>query len=237
MSYTLFISDLHLASNEPIITQAFKSLLSDQAQKADALYILGDFFETWIGDDDQCPFNLDIIRTLRHFIDTTKIPIYFMHGNRDFLIGKRFAKQAGILLLEDPTIITLYGKRILLLHGDSLCTLDAHYQAFRKKRSHPLFKIMTYMIPLSIRRKIAPKLREKSKQHQKNIDATIMDVSPHEVTRFFDEYQPDLMIHGHTHRPAIHDNHRIVLGAWHDKASMLFVYDDKPPELLSERIF
>lgn len=233
MSYALFISDLHLSPKEPLVTQAFKEVLSGPAQKADTLYILGDFFETWIGDDDQSAFNLDIIKTLRHFTQTTKIPTYFMHGNRDFLIGERFAQQTGIILIPDPTLITLYGKRVLLLHGDSLCTLDTAYQAFRKKRSHPLFKMLVYLIPLSIRRKIANLLRQKSQQHQKTIDTSITDVCPQEVDIFFKRYRADMMIHGHTHRPAIHPNDRIVLGAWHEKASMLFIYDDKPPKLAS----
>lgn len=233
MSYTLFISDLHLAPDTPAVTHAFKALLSGPAQKADALYILGDFFETWIGDDDQSSFNLDVIKSLHHFTQTSKIPTYFMHGNRDFLIGERFAQQAGITLIPDPTLITLYSKRILLLHGDLLCTLDTEYQAFRKKRSHPLFKIITYITPLCIRRNIANKLRQKSKQHQKTVDSSITDVCPQEVEKFFKQYQVDMMIHGHTHRPAIHPNNRIVLGAWHNKASMLFVYKDQPPRLES----
>lgn len=231
MAYTLFISDLHLDPSEPTITDAFKKVLSGPARQAEALYVLGDFFESWIGDDDRSLFNRDIIHSLRHFTETTKVPIYFMRGNRDFLIGQRFGKETGVILIQDPTVITLYGKRILLLHGDLLCTLDAAYQAFRKKRSRPIFKIITHATPLFIRRKIATLMREKSKQHQNKIDQLIMDVCPHEVDTFFKQYKADIMIHGHTHRPAIHSNHRIVLGAWHERASMLYFHDNKAPEL------
>ena len=236
MAYTLFISDLHLDPSEPAITQAFKDTLAGPAKQADALYILGDLFEAWIGDGDNSPFNRDIIAALHDFTENTKIPTYFMRGNRDFLIGNNFAKQTGITLLEDPTLITLYGKRVLLLHGDSLCTLDTHYQAFRKKREGLLFKFITHATPLFLRRKIAQKMRERSKQHQRNIADTIMDVSPREVERFFKEYNADIMIHGHTHKPAIHDNHRIVLGAWHETASMLYFYDDQAPKLHSSSL-
>ena len=130
MTYTLFISDIHLDSREISITQAFKDTLNGPARKADALYILGDLFEVWIGDDDLNPFHRDIIDALHEFTSSTHIPTYFMCGNRDFLIGKRFAKMTGVTILPDPTVVDLYGCKTILLHGDTLCVHDYKYQKF-----------------------------------------------------------------------------------------------------------
>lgn len=224
--YTLFISDLHLDPNAPSITKAFKQTLNGTAREADALYILGDLFEVWIGDDDLNDFNRYIIELLQEFTSSTKVPTYFMRGNRDFLIGKRFAKMSGVTLLPDPTIIDLYGKKTILLHGDTLCTLDYKYQQFRKKAHHPIFKPLAYAIPLSLRRKIAKKMRSKSMNHFHVTDEKLMDVCPLEVEKVMQTSQADLMIHGHTHRPKIHDNNRAVLGPWHKAAYLLYVSAD-----------
>lgn len=231
MSYTLFVSDIHLDLNQAAITEAFKKMLSGPACRADALYILGDLFEVWVGDDDLNPFHLDIINTLRQFTDTTNIPTYFMSGNRDFLIGKRFANMTGVNILPDPTVIDLYGCKTILLHGDTLCIHDHKYQRFRKITHHPLFKPLAYAIPLSLRQKAAAKMRAKSAEHYHATDDNLMDACPEEVQRVMAEHHAQRMIHGHTHKPKIHDNGRIVLGSWHKKASLLYVYPDKPPEL------
>ncbi len=224
--FTLFISDLHLDPNTPEITKAFEQILNGPARKAEALYILGDLFEVWIGDDDLNDFNRHIIELLRQFTSNSNVPTYFIRGNRDFLIGKRFAKMTGITLLPDPTIIDLYGKKTILLHGDTLCTRDYTYQQFRNKTHHPLFKPLAYAIPLTLRRKIAKKMRSKSMDHFHVTDENLMDVCPDEVEKVMQTSQVDLMIHGHTHRPKIHDNQRIVLGPWHNAAYLLYVSAD-----------
>jgi UDP-2,3-diacylglucosamine hydrolase len=231
MTYTLFISDIHLDPREPKTTQAFKDTLSGPARKADALYILGDLFEVWIGDDDLNPFHLEIFNALHEFTSSTNIPTYFMSGNRDFLIGRRFAKMTGVKILSDPTVVDLYGKKTILLHGDTLCVNDYKYQNFRRKTHHPLFKPIAYAIPLFLRRKIAKKMRAKSFEHYHVTDDTLMDACPKEIERVMQEHKADLMIHGHTHRPKIHDNNRIVLGSWHKKSSLLYIAPDKDPVL------
>lgn len=232
MSYTLFISDIHLDPREPNITQAFKDTLDGPAREADALYILGDLFEVWIGDDNLDAFNLEILSTLNDFTTSSQVPTYFMRGNRDFLVGRRFAKMTGITLLPDPTIIELYGQKVVLLHGDTLCINDYKYQNFRKKTHHPLFKPLAYTIPLALRRKIAAKMRSKSFDHYHATDDALMDACPKEVERVLHDSGADLMIHGHTHRPKIHDNNRIVLGAWHDKPYLLYISPDEKPRLV-----
>lgn len=224
--YTLFISDLHLEPGAPEITQALEQTLNGPAREADALYILGDLFEVWIGDDNLNDFNCHIIQLLQQFTSNSRVPTYFMRGNRDFLIGKRFAKMTGITLLPDPTIIDLYGKKTILLHGDTLCTNDIKYQQFRKKTHHPLFKPLAYAIPLTLRRKIAKKMRAKSMDHFHVTDENLMDACPDEVAKLMQQSHADLMIHGHTHRPKVHTDNRVVLGPWHDAAYLLYVYPD-----------
>ncbi len=233
MAYTLFLSDVHLDPREPRITEDFKATLKGPAQHADAVYILGDLFEVWLGDDDLNPFNCDIIETLHHFTSTTSIPTYFIHGNRDFLIGKRFARNTGVTLLPDPTVIDLYGERTLLVHGDTLCVHDYKYQQFRKKTHHPLFKPLAYAIPLSLRRRAANKMRSKSFEHYHVTENALMDACPQEVERMMQYYGAKRMIHGHTHRPKIHANRRIVLGSWHHQLSLLYIYPADQEPLLT----
>ena len=225
--HTLFISDLHLEQSQLQTTTAFLDFLHNLSPHANALYILGDFFEVWVGDDNHSKFNQLIIHALKK-LTNSGLPIYFMHGNRDFLIGRKFAKQTGVTLLEDPTIIQLYGKKILLMHGDSLCTLDEKAQKFRKFRSNKLYRKLFLIIPLKFREIIAQKIRGKSKQHQQKIDNEILDVTPSEIIRVMTEHDVQLLIHGHTHRPNIHDviidgkpAKRIVLGSWHHEGSVL----------------
>lgn len=212
---TLFISDLHLDSSRPAIARAFLSFLEEHAGQVKALYILGDFFETWIGDDDDDPFHTDIIARLRVF--TRQTPCFIMHGNRDFLIGEQFCELTGCQLLDDPVSVDLYGKQVLLMHGDTLCTEDVDYLAFRKQVRDPAWQQDFLGKPLAERRAIAQHLREASQQAAKTKAVEIMDVTPAEVERVMANAGIELLIHGHTHRPNIHDNaqgKRIVLGDW-----------------------
>ena len=227
---SLFISDLHLDPSRPAIVRAFLSFL-EQASSADALYILGDFFEVWIGDDDDCEFNRSIIDALKQFTDTGT-PCYIMHGNRDFLMGEQFCRDTGCKLLDDPIVIDLYGKQVLLMHGDSLCTLDEKYMEFRREVRDKAWQDDFLGKPLQERRDITNELRNRSKNQTKDKQEDILDVTPEEVVTAMDDAMVDLMIHGHTHRPMIHelstaqgDSKRIVLGDWY-KSGWVLRYED-----------
>ena len=229
MAKTYFISDLHLQENNPRITQIFLHFLNDIANKADALYILGDLFETWIGDDD-CSHFATTIKTALKILVNHGVMVYFMHGNRDFILGKRFANETGIQLLVDPTVQEIYGRKILLMHGDLLCIDDVKYQAFRRKAHDPKFQARMLRLPLWIRRLIALWARYKSKRHTKTTNLTIQDVNLNEVQRYMQQYHSNLLIHGHTHRPAIHEltingqtAKRIVLAAWHNCGHFIYI--------------
>lgn len=236
--YTLFISDLHLSEDHPETVELFFDFLKNTANTADALYILGDFFEVWVGDDDRSDFNEKVKTALRAF--TAKgIPTYFMHGNRDFFIRKRFAKETGITLLKEPSVINLYGEPILLLHGDSLCTLDERHQKSRKIMHNRFYQTMVLLLPLNVRRHYGARYRSASAERKSHLPNNIMDVTPDEVIRVMSEANVKTLVHGHTHRPAIHklsiDNKnvkRIVLGAWHDKGTYLRVDQDNTVGLL-----
>lgn len=221
---TLFISDLHLQEERPEITRAFFSFLQTHAIQADQLYILGDFFEVWIGDDGITPFQQDIIDALRRLSDSCDI--FFMHGNRDFLIGDHFANLAHLTLLNEPTVISLNGTATLLLHGDSLCTADSAYMEFRAMVRNPDWQKEFLAKPLEERIMIARQLREQSRNETAGKDEYITDVTPAEVVRAMETNRCPLMIHGHTHRPDCHDvtltgdqgksvkGTRMVLGDW-----------------------
>ena len=235
--HTLFISDLHLGEGTPSVTARFFDFMEYQAPKADAIYILGDFFEVWIGDDNQSVFNRQIIEALRALIGKGPI-IYFMRGNRDFLIGEKFATATNTVLLEDPTVISLYDKSTLLMHGDSLCTLDHKHQIYRRNVAKPWVEKLMLSLPLSLRRKLAKRLRKKSRNHNRYLSIKIQDVENEEVKRVIQRYNVELLIHGHTHRPAIHDLtvdqkpvQRIVLGAWYENGSVLRYFDNGQFEL------
>jgi UDP-2,3-diacylglucosamine hydrolase len=241
MHRTLFISDLHLQENQPHITQPFLQLLANCDDTVDALYILGDLFETWIGDDDDTPFPRSIIQALKA-VTVRGIPIYFMRGNRDFLIDKNFARATGCSLLGDKEKIILYGRPVLLMHGDTLCTLDVKYLAWRKKTHHTALRGIFLHLPLIMRRSIADYLRGKSKQHTQSLQSNmpeIMNVTDAEVVRVLEQSMVRDLIHGHTHRPGIHNflltngeqATRIVLGAWHEQESVLTWYADGRKEL------
>ena len=230
MSHTLFIADLHLCTEEPAITAGFLHFLRREAQHADALYILGDLFEAWIGDDDPNPLHADVATALRQL----NIPCYFIHGNRDFLVGKRFARAAGMTLLPQEQVLELYGRRVLIMHGDTLCTDDEGYQRYRQKVQQRWLQRVFLALPLFVRQRIARKMRNGSKQANRNKDLAIMDVNPQAVVDAMSRHQVPCLIHGHTHRPAVHaldingqPAERLVLGAWHEEGSMINVGPDE----------
>lgn len=216
----LLISDLHLQEERPDITRAFLDFLGGRARSAEALYILGDFFEAWIGDDTMTPFQSSICAALRALSDGgTKI--FLMHGNRDFLIGSTFCKKAGCTLLADPSVVRLNGEPVLLMHGDSLCTLDQGYMRLRRVLRNPLTLFVLRNLPLSTRHKLARKLRSESRAQTRMKASDIVDVTPEEVPRVMRQHGVSTLIHGHTHRPAVHavqigdlPARRIVLGDW-----------------------
>ncbi|AYL60580.1 UDP-2,3-diacylglucosamine diphosphatase [Citrobacter youngae] len=229
---TLFIADLHLCTEEPAITAGFLRFLAGDARKADALYILGDLFEAWIGDDDPNPLHREMAAAIKTLTDSG-VPCFFIHGNRDFLIGKRFARESGMTLLPQEKVLNLYGRNVLIMHGDTLCTDDAGYQAFRAKVHQPWLQKLFLSLPLFIRQRIAAKMRANSKAANSSKSLEIMDVNPQAVIAEMEKHQVQWLIHGHTHRPAVHEvtanaqpAFRVVLGAWHTEGSMIKVTPD-----------
>ncbi|GGD08975.1 UDP-2,3-diacylglucosamine hydrolase [Franconibacter daqui] len=226
---TLFIADLHLCAEEPAITAGFLRFLAGEARQADALYILGDLFEAWIGDDDPNPLHAQIAAAIRTLVESG-VACYFIHGNRDFLLGKRFARESGMQLLPEEKVLNLYGKRVLIMHGDTLCTDDVGYQAFRAKVHQPWLQTLFLALPLFIRKRIAAKMRAGSQSANRVKDMAIMDVNPQAVAETLERHRVQHLIHGHTHRPAVHGlkangepAFRYVLGAWHTQGSMIKV--------------
>lgn len=226
---TLFISDLHLDISRPDLTKAFIQFLDTRAKDADALYILGDFFEVWLGDDDRSPFNQKIISAL----NKCPTPLFIMHGNRDFLLGEAFCHDTGATLLPDPTVIELYKENILLMHGDSLCTQDLEYVQVRKMLRSDAFQKDFLSKSIDERKAFANAARNQSKEHTRESADDIMDVTPSEVQAVMKEYQVQTLIHGHTHRPAMHDlaldgkpSKRIVLGDWDTHGWMIEVTEN-----------
>ena len=220
---TLFISDLHLCEQRPDLTATFLAFLQQQATEAEALYILGDLFEFWIGDDENSPPQQQIAAALAA-LRQRGTAIFYIHGNRDFMIGKAFARAANLVLLPAEYVLTLEGRRTLLLHGDQLCTLDEKYQRFRRITSWRWLRWIFLRLPLSERMKIAGKMR----QGKKGKSLMLMDVTAEAVEQLMRHHQASLMIHGHTHKPARHALNfditqadgctlaaeRIVLGDW-----------------------
>jgi UDP-2,3-diacylglucosamine hydrolase len=227
---TLFISDLHLDGTRPDITAQFLDFLEREARRAQALYILGDLFEAWIGDDDPDPDKRRVIQGLRA-VKNAGVPTFLIHGNRDFLIGKRFCRETGVQLLTDGTVIDLYGRRVLLMHGDLLCTDDHAYQRLRRIVRNPIVQFVMRRLTLRRRQKLAERMRAGSKEHIASMDIAapqIMDVNQDEVRRTLARFGVDCIIHGHTHRPAVHELQidgnaavRIVLGDWYEQGSVL----------------
>ncbi|WP_024548974.1 UDP-2,3-diacylglucosamine diphosphatase [Siccibacter turicensis] len=229
---TLFIADLHLCPEEPAITAGFLHFLAGPAREADAIYILGDLFEAWIGDDEPVPLHRDIAQAIRAVVDYG-VPCYFIHGNRDFLLGKRFARESGMQLLPESQVLNLYGRRVLIMHGDTLCTDDAGYQAFRAKVHQPWLQRLFLALPLWVRKRIATRMRAGSKAANSTKTQAIMDVNQAAVEAAMTQHGVQWLIHGHTHRPAVHElivngdaARRVVLGAWHHEGSMVKVSPD-----------
>ena len=228
MPHTLFISDLHLGAGTPEATAALLGFLKATAPAADALYVLGDLFEYWIGDDAvEQTFEREVADAFRA-LAASGVPVYFMHGNRDFLVGERFARASGMTILRDPTLINLYGTPTLLMHGDTLCTDDVEYQRFRARTRNPVLQWLFLALPLALRVRIALKLRGKSRQAKQVKDMAIMDVTPGTVEAVLRDHGHPRLIHGHTHRPARHE-HRVdgrsserwVLADWYEHGSYL----------------
>ena len=218
MSRTLFISDLHLDPARPAVIAALAEFLQENSN-CDALYILGDLFEAWVGDDDDAPLALDIANLFRTFIAAGS-PLFLMVGNRDFMLGTAFCEAVGAQLLQDPTVIDLYGTPTLLMHGDSLCTRDEEYMKFRAMARSPQWQAQMMASSLDDRRALAAQLRTISKDAGSNKAQDIMDVTPEEVDRLMSEARVTRLIHGHTHRPARHqvaEGERIVMGDWDAK--------------------
>lgn len=227
--HTFFISDLHLDDRRPETTAMLIKFLLEEAVAADALYILGDLFEFWLGDDVPSKCSVDVADALSD-LSKQGVPCFFMHGNRDFLVRDSYAKLAGIELLADEHVVDLYGERVLLMHGDSLCTDDIPYQQFRAVVRNPAWQLEFLAKPPQERLQIALQARDASAEHKGNVDMNIMDVNPEEVNRAFERHDVLRMIHGHTHRPATHDldlngrrAQRIVLGDWYEQGSVLRV--------------
>ena len=233
---TLFISDLHLDASRPAITELFGQFLLREARSADALYILGDLFEAWVGDDDPSEVGAYVAANLRQVADSG-VPVSFIRGNRDFLVGQDYAARAGFRLLPDPAVVMLYGKPTLLMHGDLLCTDDVAYQAFRTQTRDPAWQEKFLSQPLPARLAFAAQARAASQAHQSGMKKsdnaqfeTVTDVTPSAVESTFTRFGIDTLIHGHTHRPKMHtlrvdgrDCQRIVLGDWYEQGSVLRV--------------
>lgn len=238
MEDIVFISDLHLEESHPEMLALFLRLLTEATEKAKALYILGDFFETWIGDDNLTPFNQSILSALKK-ATTQGLFIYIQHGNRDFLLGNKFMRMTGCHLLPDEYVTTIFGTPTLLMHGDSLCTEDVAYLKFRKKARNWLFQKLFLFKSLAKRQAIAARYRQASQAHTATSPDTIMDVTQTEVERVMQKHHVQHLIHGHTHREAVHAFQlndqpatRTVLGAWHGHGSALICRSDGSHELI-----
>ena len=227
MPGTLFISDLHLDPERPAVTELFLDFLDTRARAADAVYILGDLFEAWVGDDDTSPMNLAVCEGLKKCA-TSGTPVYIMHGNRDFLLGAQFAAASGATLLGDPALIDLYGTPALLMHGDLLCTDDREYMAFRAMVRDTEWQRELLSKSLEERQLLAREMRNRSREQTGGKPESIMDVNKAAVIKTMTEHKVQRLIHGHTHRPAIHElvisgepAQRIVLGDWYEQGSLL----------------
>ena len=235
---TLFISDLHLCASRPAITRLFVDFLQQRLQPGDSLYILGDLFEAWIGDDAVDEKNQMVIDALQQLYQN-RIPVYLMHGNRDFLLGDKFASDTGATLINDPCVIELDDNKVLLMHGDTLCTDDADYQAFRQQIRNPAFCNEFLSHPIEKRIAIASQFREESRNRSKEKSAEIMDVNQAAVEEIMKLHHVRHLIHGHTHRPAQHHfeldgkkAQRTVLGDWYHQGSVLSYNHDFTLETL-----
>lgn len=235
---TLFISDLHLSQSRPDKLDLLQEFLAGPARTADGLYILGDLFEAWAGDDDRTPLHENIIQMLAEYtIQGNKL--YFMRGNRDFLVGNRFIRETGAKLIPDPTVIRLYGTPTLLMHGDSLCSKDIAYQLYKKCVNNPPAIALFRSLPYPIRKRIWHGVRQLTVSSSQRKSPEIVDVHQPTVEKTMKQYGVHDLIHGHTHKQAVHQfsldgktARRYVLGDWYDKDSVL-VTDEGPWQMLS----
>ncbi len=224
---TLFVSDVHLNSSRDIIIRAFIAFLDQKARHAEALFILGDLFDEWLGDDDDKPPHAEVSDALAA-LTATGLPVSVVHGNHDFLLGRKFAKRSGCTLLGDHTVIDVYDTSTLIMHGDTLCTRDVSYQAFRKMTRNPIVQKIFLSMSLEKRAEKAANIRRESGEDVALKTDEIMDVTPEAVDEIMRKHGVRHLIHGHTHRPAIHsftlndrEATRIVLGDWYEQDSVL----------------
>ncbi len=229
---TLFISDLHLGPAHPDITDRFRTFLAGPAREAEAIYILGDLFEAWVGDDALGRFEKAVADGLRALSERGAY-LAFLHGNRDFLLGRDYCRRCGMEMLGQPRLIDLYGTPTILLHGDQLCTLDDQYQRYRARVSQPEWQRRMLSRPLWFRKTVAAMLRGASRMRNRKADSPRMDVVAEDVEALFQKTDAVRMIHGHTHRPFRHVHkvdgeirERFVLGDWYSKSSVLTVRPD-----------
>ena len=235
---TLFISDLHLEAERPDIAKQFLEFMDTDARECEELYILGDLFEAWVGDDDPNTHYFTIKRALRTLVDRG-VPVYFMHGNRDFMVGREFSNETGVKILKDPHRVDMYGQKVLLSHGDVLCTDDVKYQKVRKMTRDPEWQANMRAKPLKERLRIAAEARRHSLEQTINMSLAIMDVNQQAVEAMIREHNVDVLLHGHTHRPGVHTvdlgnrkAKRIVLGDWYRQGSVVR-WDSRGPHLES----
>jgi len=233
---TLFISDLHLEASRPEIGHQFLAFLRGEARSAEALYILGDLFEVWLGDDDPNPYYAEMKTAIRELTDSG-VPVSFMHGNRDFTIGEQFGADTGVTLLSDPTPVDLYGDRVLLSHGDVLCTDDVQYQQVRTMTRNPDWQAMMLAKSIEERIAFAIQARQESIERGESIEDEIADVNTDAVVAMMQSHDVSILLHGHTHRPAVHtfdidgaEATRIVLGDWFEQGSVVR-WDTNGPRL------
>ena len=227
-----FISDLHLSENTPSVTEGFFEFLKTAAQELSHLYILGDLFEAWVGDDDDSQHAMSVMQKINH-ATRNGLEIFFIHGNRDFLCGQKFAEQSNLTLLPDPFFLNFFDQKIALSHGDNFCTEDLEYIKFKKEVRSEKWQKEFLQKPLDDRLNIASNMRDASQKNNSNKDISIMDVTPNAIQEFFAEHRIDLLIHGHTHRPNTHQINsgtRIVLGDWH-KTGWCLMLDEQQQEL------
>ena len=237
MAFTYFISDCHLSISRPALLDCFTRFINEQAPQADALYILGDLFDYWLGDNvaleqPLCEVQNALLRLAQ------QLPVYFIHGNHDFLISQRFAQQCGLILLDQYSLIKLYGKNTLLTHGDLLCSDDRGYQCYRRIAQNPLTKATLNYLPAAIRRGLARLMNKISRGKRTLPKAQTVDVNQATVLKLMRQYATTRLIHGHTHKPAIHrlnidgqKGQRIVLGDWYQHGSVLSVDHHNHAEL------
>ncbi|MEM9171242.1 MAG: UDP-2,3-diacylglucosamine diphosphatase [Pseudomonadota bacterium] len=226
MSTTLFISDLHIDEKQPEIAAQFFQFARGEARQADALYILGDLFEAWVGDDDTDAYLANAQNEIAAL--TRHIPVFVMHGNRDFLLGAAFAERTGVQLIDDPVVIELHGTRVLLAHGDAYCTDDHDYMAVRAQMRNPAWQAQILSLPLEARRQLAGQARAESTSANAGKDMQIMDVNQQAIETALIDHEVTDILHGHTHRPDVHHftladgrkARRMVLGDWYEHGSV-----------------